>query len=107
MTRPARAGGRAVSEQTALERATDIFRALSNPVRIGIVRELARSERPVHELVDALGISQPLVSQHLAVLRGARLVERRRTGREVTYRLVDDHVAHIVEDAVVHADEVA
>ena len=93
-------------QQDALERATDIFRALSNPLRVGIVRELAAGDRAVHQLVDALGVSQPLVSQHLAVLRGARLVARRRAGREVTYHLVDDHVAHIVEDAVVHADEV-
>jgi ArsR family transcriptional regulator, zinc-responsive transcriptional repressor len=93
-------------QQDALERATDIFRALSNPLRVGIVRELAVGDRAVHQLVDALGVSQPLVSQHLAVLRGARLVARRRAGREVTYHLVDDHVAHIVEDAVVHADEV-
>jgi ArsR family transcriptional regulator, zinc-responsive transcriptional repressor len=96
-----------VTDQEALERATDIFRALANPLRVGIVRELARGDRAVHELVAALGASQPLVSQHLAVLRGARLVARRRDGREMTYPLVDEPVAHIVEDAVVHADEVA
>ena len=96
-----------MTEHAALERATDIFRALSNPLRVGIVRELSHGERAVHELVASLGVSQPLVSQHLAVLRGARLVERLRTGRQVTYHLVDEHVAHIVEDAVLHADEVA
>ena len=96
-----------MTDEQALERATDIFRALSNPLRVGIVRELAQGERAVHELVKALEVSQPLVSQHLAVLRGVRLVARRRTGRHVTYHLVDDHVAHIVEDAVTHADEVA
>jgi ArsR family transcriptional regulator, zinc-responsive transcriptional repressor len=96
-----------MTEQAALERATDIFRALANPLRVGIVRELAAGDRAVHELVETLGASQPLVSQHLAVLRGARLVARRRGGREMTYHLVDDHVAHIVEDAVTHADEVA
>jgi ArsR family transcriptional regulator, zinc-responsive transcriptional repressor len=96
-----------MTEQAALERATDIFRALANPLRVGIVRELATGDRAVHELVEVLGVSQPLVSQHLAVLRGARLVARRRAGREMTYHLVDEHVAHIVEDAVIHADEVA
>jgi ArsR family transcriptional regulator, zinc-responsive transcriptional repressor len=96
-----------VTDEVALQRATDIFRALANPLRVEIVRELARGERAVHELVEALEVSQPLVSQHLAVLRGVRLVERRRAGRYVTYHLVDDHVAHIVEDAVTHAVEVA
>jgi ArsR family transcriptional regulator, zinc-responsive transcriptional repressor len=94
-------------EDVALERATDIFRALSNPLRVGIVRELATGDRAVHQLVDALDVAQPRVSEHLAILRGARLVEARREGRSVTYRLVDEHVAHIVEDAVLHAVEVA
>ena len=93
------------SDTAALARATDIFRALSNPLRVGIVRELASGERAVHELVDALGVAQPRISEHLAILRGARLVERHREGRSVTYHLVDDHVAHIVEDAVIHASE--
>lgn len=92
-------------ERIPLERATDIFRALSNPLRVGIVRELATGERAVHELVEALGVAQPRVSEHLAILRGARLVEARRQGRSVTYHLVDEHVAHIVEDALVHATE--
>ena len=89
----------------AVERATDIFRALSNPLRVAIVRELADGERAVHELVEALSVPQPRISEHLATLRAARLVERERHGRSVTYRLSDHHVAHIVEDAVVHAGE--
>ena len=88
-----------------LVRATDIFKALSNPLRVGIVRELARGDRAVHELVDALGVAQPRISEHLAILRGARLVRAQRHGRSVSYHLVDDHVAHIVEDAVIHAAE--
>jgi ArsR family transcriptional regulator, zinc-responsive transcriptional repressor len=92
-------------ERHALERATDIFKALSNPLRVGLVRELAHGDRAVHELVDALEVAQPRVSEHLAILRGARLVEAQRAGRSVTYHLVDEHVAHIVEDAVVHATE--
>jgi DNA-binding transcriptional ArsR family regulator len=92
-------------EDSALERATDIFRALSNPLRVGIIRELAGGGRAVHELVATLDIAQPRVSEHLAVLRAARLVESERHGRSVTYRLVDNHVAHIVDDAVIHAAE--
>jgi ArsR family transcriptional regulator, zinc-responsive transcriptional repressor len=90
----------------AVERATDMFRVLSNPARVAIVRELATGDRAVHELVDALGLPQPRVSEHLATLRAARLVERQRSGRSVSYHLVDHHVAHIVEDAVAHAAEV-
>jgi ArsR family transcriptional regulator, zinc-responsive transcriptional repressor len=93
------------TDRHAIERATDIFRALSNPLRVAIVRELAHGDRAVHELVTALDVAQPRISEHLAVLRGARLVEGRRSGRSVAYHLVDEHVAHIVEDAVIHAAE--
>ncbi len=91
----------------AMDRVTDTFKALSNPLRIEIVRLLADGPRAVHELVDALDVPQPRVSEHLAILRGVRLVAAVREGREVRYHLVDDHVAHIVEDAVIHATEVA
>jgi ArsR family transcriptional regulator, zinc-responsive transcriptional repressor len=92
-------------EPDGLRRATDIFRALSNPLRVAIVRELAHGDRAVHELVDALEVAQPRISEHLAILRGARLVASHRIGRSVRYHLTDEHVAHIVEDAVVHAGE--
>ena len=59
----------------------------------------------VHELVEKLGAPQPLVSQHLRVLRGAGVVRGARRGREIAYSLVDEHVAHIVADAVTHARE--
>ena len=59
----------------------------------------------MHELVAALGISQPLVSQHLRILRTSRIVTARRRAREVEYSLTDEHVAHIVLDAIRHATE--
>jgi len=59
----------------------------------------------LHELVERLGMSQPLVSSHLRVLRGARLVGVERHGREAAYSLADQHVAHIVADAVQHSKE--
>ncbi|SFC92826.1 ArsR family transcriptional regulator [Streptomyces aidingensis] len=89
----------------ALEAASELLKALASPVRLGIVRELAEGEKYVHELVTALGVSQPLVSQHLRVLRNSRIVTTRRQAREIRYRLTDDHIAHIVLDAIRHAQE--
>ncbi|MCC5948236.1 MAG: helix-turn-helix transcriptional regulator [Nitriliruptoraceae bacterium] len=86
---------------------TELFKALSNPVRVAIVRELSHGDRAVHELVEALDVAQPRVSEHLAILRGARLVRSLRDGRNVRYHLMDEHVAHIVEDAVTHTAEPA
>lgn len=85
--------------------AGDLLRALAAPVRIGIVLELREADRCVHELVDTLGVAQPLISQHLRVLKAAGVVEGERNGREVVYRLVDEHLSHIVVDAVAHVEE--
>jgi ArsR family transcriptional regulator, zinc-responsive transcriptional repressor len=89
----------------ALTAAGDLLRALAAPVRIAIVLQLRSSPRCVHELVDALAVTQPLISQHLRVLKAAGVVRGDRRGREVVYRLVDDHLAHIVVDAVAHVEE--
>lgn len=83
----------------------ELLRALASPVRLALVDLLGRGPRCVHELVDALSVAQPLVSQHLKTLRGAGLVSTRRRGREMVYSLSDEHVAHVVSDAITHANE--
>lgn len=88
-----------------LDAAGELLRALAAPVRIAIVLQLHESQRCVHELVDALNVPQPLVSQHLKILKAAGVVTGERSGREVLYRLADHHLAHIVVDAVAHAGE--
>jgi ArsR family transcriptional regulator, zinc-responsive transcriptional repressor len=88
-----------------LDSAGEILRALAAPVRIAIVLQLRESARCVHELVDALAVPQPLVSQHLRILKSAGVVAGERSGREVMYRLVDHHLSDIVVAAVTHAGE--
>jgi len=95
----------ALPPRPLLDDAGDILRALAAPVRIAIVLQLHASQRCVHELVDALELPQPLISQHLRILKAAGVVAGERSGREVLYRLVDHHLAHIVLDAVAHAGE--
>ena len=85
--------------------ASELLRALANPLRLAIVVELDQGPRCVHELVESVGAPQPLVSQHLRVLRQARLVATERRGREIVYSLADDHVGHIAGDAIHHARE--
>lgn len=86
--------------------AGDLLRALAAPARIAIVLALRdRGAMCVHELVDALHLNQPQVSQHLKVLKTSGVVVGNRRGREVEYSLVDDHIAHIVTDALIHATE--
>ena len=85
----------------------ELFAALASPVRAAIVHRLTEREQSVLELVEALDASQPLVSQHLARLRHVGLVEGERRGRHVVYSIVDDHVAHILLDALQHSDHAA
>lgn len=94
-----------VRDLDRLEPAVALLKALAAPVRLALVEQLARSPRCVHELVDELEVSQPLVSQHLRVLRDAGLVIAGRRGREVEYSLADEHVSHVVLDLLRHADE--
>lgn len=82
-----------------------IFSALSNPARCAIVHRLTQSPCFVAELVEHLGLAQPLVSQHLKVLRQADLVRAVHHGRQHRYELADQHVAHVFLDAFNHTRE--
>lgn len=93
-------------DDRALAAATDLLRALGSPHRLAIVLALADGPRCVHELVDHLGISQSLASQHLRVLRQTGLATASRRGKESAYALADEHVAHIARDAVAHGAEI-
>jgi DNA-binding transcriptional ArsR family regulator len=65
----------------------DAFNAVAEPRRRQILDVLAAGERPVNELVAALGLAQPQVSKHLKVLREVGLVVARDQGRRRLYRL--------------------
>ncbi|MEQ1501281.1 MAG: metalloregulator ArsR/SmtB family transcription factor [Myxococcota bacterium] len=66
---------------------TDAFNAVAEPRRRQLLEVLAGGERPVGELVAALGLPQPAVSKHLRVLREVGLVAARDDGRRRVYRL--------------------
>lgn len=87
------------------EKVAELFRALGSPLRVAIVRQLLEGEKCVHQLVEALDVAQPRVSQHLNVLRSARVVSAERSGREMHYSLADAHVRHLVADALSHSNE--
>jgi len=78
-----------------------VFRAFADPSRRAIFERLTHGEAAVRDLTPRFGISQPAVSQHLAVLREAGLVRERRDGRLVYYsvepkglRPLVDWIAH-------------
>lgn len=63
------------------------FKALSDPTRREILRLLGERDRTAGDLVSHFHVSQPAVSRHLAVLRGAGLVSATRAGQNVVYAL--------------------
>jgi ArsR family transcriptional regulator len=65
----------------------ELFQALAHPTRIRILELLSTGERTVQDLQGALGLSQPVVSQQLAVLRARLLVTTRRMGTTSCYAL--------------------
>lgn len=73
--------------QSAGTAADKIFQALADPSRRAIFESLTRGEVPVKDLTARFDISQPAISQHLAALKSAGLVNGRREGRRVYYRV--------------------
>jgi DNA-binding transcriptional ArsR family regulator len=65
------------------------FRALSEPMRLKILRRLARGEASVGEILADVGGTQANVSKHLAVLYGSALLVRRKDGTHTVYRIAD------------------
>ncbi|HEY4509312.1 MAG TPA: metalloregulator ArsR/SmtB family transcription factor [Candidatus Paceibacterota bacterium] len=76
----------------AYERNAEIYKILANPKRLEILNLLREQEMPVEELVKTLGISKSNISQHLALLRHARLVTVRRNGLNGYYNIIDPRI---------------
>ena len=83
-----------------LDRTAALVKVLDSKTRLQILLLLDDAERVVHELVTELEKSQPLISQHLRVLRKAGLVSSSRNGREVLYALARPEVIDVIGELV-------
>ena len=81
----------------------EVFRMLADATRVQVLWSLADREMSVNELAEHVGKPAPSVSQHLAKLRMARLVQTRREGTTIFYSLENNHVRQLVVDAVHNA----
>ncbi|MDH4141564.1 MAG: metalloregulator ArsR/SmtB family transcription factor [Chloroflexota bacterium] len=86
----------ATIDAQVMERAARVIRVLGHPLRLRILEVLQGGERHVTDLVDATGVSQALVSQHLAILRADQVVGARRDGTRVFYRITEPKVHRIL-----------
>ena len=77
----------------------ELFKALSHPARVRVLELLVEGERPVSELLSATGMEASHLSQHLGVLRRARVVTARRGGNTVVYRLASDAIVEMLAAA--------
>ena len=73
-----------------------IFQALAHPTRVAIVEFLSHGEMSVGRLCEKVGVEQANVSQHLAVLRNKHIVETRKEGNQIFYRLRDPLLGEVL-----------
>ncbi|MET8634782.1 ArsR/SmtB family transcription factor [Streptomyces sp. NPDC004096] len=89
-------------EQFAL--AAELLALLGDRTRLALLHSLSGGEADVSTLTEACGAARPAVSQHLARLRLAGLVDTRKEGRRVVYSLRDGHLRRVVDEALSLAD---
>ncbi|OBB76729.1 metalloregulator ArsR/SmtB family transcription factor [Mycobacterium sp. 852014-52144_SCH5372336] len=100
--------GRAVSpaglDAASALKVAETLQALASPNRLLILTRLRQSPCTVTELCAAVGMEQPAVSHQLRLLRALGLVAGDRAGRNIVYRLYDDHVAQLLDEAIYHIE---
>ena len=82
--------------QASAGQAARLLRALSNEKRLMVLCQLGDRELSVSELLPAVGLSQSALSQHLARLREEGLVDTRRDGTTIFYRIADPAVLKVI-----------
>ena len=83
-------------KNSTLKKRAAILKSLGHPVRLSIICQLYDQKQNVSDLCQCLDVSQPVVSQHLAVLRSLGLIEGTRKGTHVIYKISDNFTKNIV-----------
>ena len=95
---------RLLDEESVIDLA-ETFRMLGDTTRVRILDALARTEVPVCDLAEVLGLTQSAVSHQLRLLRSMRLVKSRRVGRHIYYMADDHHIVGLFEQGLEHVQE--
>jgi len=94
-----------IPETMEIQGLADMFKALGDPTRLKIVTALLAVELCVCDLSAVCGISESAISHQLRILRNLRIVQYRREGKIVYYRLDDNHVEDLVRQSLAHIFE--
>ena len=93
-----------IDEHTAAHVA-ELFRAFSDTSRVRILSVLTTQEMNVNALAALVGVSESAVSHHLRGLRQMKIVVARRDGKEVFYRIDDEHIISLFGQGVKHVQQ--
>jgi len=94
----------AIDEHTAAHVA-ELFRAFSDTSRVRILSVIVEREMNVSTLSALVGVTESAVSHHMRGLRQMRLVQARREGKEVFYRVEDPHIIALFQQGLRHVTE--
>ena len=92
-------------DENALYDVAELFKIFGDSTRIRILSALAQAEMCVCDIGEVLSMTKSAVSHQLRILRQAKLVKNRRSGKEIFYSLDDDHVLSIIKLALEHIQE--
>lgn len=91
-------------EREELERLSEVFKLLGDITRTQILWVLDKNEMCVCDIANVLNMTKSSISHQLAILRSAGIVNFRREGKEVYYRLDDLHITKLYEIGIEHID---
>jgi DNA-binding transcriptional ArsR family regulator len=77
--------------------AADLFRVLSAPMRLRVIRSLCDGEKNVTELLSEIETTQPNMSQHLNTLFSSGILTKRREGVQIFYRIADQRISSLCQ----------
>jgi DNA-binding transcriptional ArsR family regulator len=104
MVRQATPSRRTITDQT-LQRVAHTLKAVAHPVRLRIIELLEDREMCVSELIDALGTKPAITSQQLGLMRDRGILECRRDGNFVYYRVSNPNVVRVIACIRNHCDQ--
>ncbi|SMC45432.1 ArsR/SmtB family transcription factor [Sporomusa malonica] len=88
-----------MAEDIVIKLTADFFKTLSHPIRVKILRTLEQEERCVCEIIEELDVEQSNLSQHLSVLKKQGIIDSRKDGQKVIYRIVYKSVFDVINAA--------
>jgi ArsR family transcriptional regulator, lead/cadmium/zinc/bismuth-responsive transcriptional repressor len=83
----------------------EMFRLMGDPSRLKIIAACLSAPMCVSDIAAKYGLSQPLVSHHLRLLRAARVLRAERRGKQIFYGAADEHVKRVINDMADHVCE--